>query len=443
MSIAGCSERESSPPTHSADSTDTPSSSRVSSSSPSATDRDLSAVLDAGSVNLYLRPPAPRTTVEQSAYVETSAAPTAEVPTAEGRAIARAIGDAITTLVPSIDEVRTGGRPLDRETARLAFGHGRPAASVAPTETGTAASSSPTAGQPLATALTTPPAAGAVNVVIGPGAAITQLTGTSLAPGECAIIDPQHERAELVATGRPTEWATTSRPDTQRVTAYQLRRETPQATPVVRIRTGTPGPTILILGGMHGDEVAGYRAANTVTTWAMTAGTVVVIPRANVPAIDRGTRTSSSDVDLNRQFPLDAPPSTPLAKQLYNCVVRHEPALVVDLHSSQGIWGEGGFGQAIFHSGDDTVANTLESVVAALNETVIPEARLPEYAYQAVESDGEPPGLFVTKVAHSLGTPACLHEVAEVDLDVSTQVAWTEAVVAHLLAAYDIRPVAD
>lgn len=52
------------------------------------------------------------------------------------------------------------------------------------------------------------------------------------------------------------------------------------------VRTAeTDGPTVMVIGGIHDNEVAGYKAAAKVTDMAIERGQLVTIPRANVAAI--------------------------------------------------------------------------------------------------------------------------------------------------------------
>jgi hypothetical protein len=56
----------------------------------------------------------------------------------------------------------------------------------------------------------------------------------------------------------------------------------PMDTPVYVLDSGGPGGTLVVLGGTHGDESAGYVAAVVLVEQArVTAGKVIVIPRAN------------------------------------------------------------------------------------------------------------------------------------------------------------------
>jgi predicted deacylase len=70
---------------------------------------------------------------------------------------------------------------------------------------------------------------------------------------------------------------------------------------------GGPGPTVLLLGGVHGDEYEGQieliRLANTLDPAAV-RGRVIVVPSANYPAAVAGRRTSPIDGgNLARLFP--------------------------------------------------------------------------------------------------------------------------------------------
>ncbi len=64
-----------------------------------------------------------------------------------------------------------------------------------------------------------------------------------------------------------------------------------------------PGPTILIQGGIQGDEPAGFLTAQVLACSTVTKGSLVVIPRANVPSILKHRR--QINVDLNRRFDKD------------------------------------------------------------------------------------------------------------------------------------------
>ena len=57
---------------------------------------------------------------------------------------------------------------------------------------------------------------------------------------------------------------------------------TPMDTPVFELRGAAPGGTVVVLGGTHGDEPAGYLAAVVLVEHArVAAGRLIVVPRAN------------------------------------------------------------------------------------------------------------------------------------------------------------------
>ncbi len=63
------------------------------------------------------------------------------------------------------------------------------------------------------------------------------------------------------------------------------------------------GPTILVQGGIQGDEISGVLTAEMLLHAKVKKGNLIVIPRANVPAILHYTR--GINVDLNRRFDKD------------------------------------------------------------------------------------------------------------------------------------------
>jgi len=63
------------------------------------------------------------------------------------------------------------------------------------------------------------------------------------------------------------------------------------------------GPTLLIFGGIHGDEKAGYLAADRFIGVRLEKGQMILVPRLNAVAIKRNTRQGLGG-DMNRLFDL-------------------------------------------------------------------------------------------------------------------------------------------
>ena len=107
--------------------------------------------------------------------------------------------------------------------------------------------------------------------------------------------------------------------------------------PVVVIN-GSPGPTVLLTAGTHGDEYEGQillqNLARTLTPSQVT-GRIIVMPALNMPAVLDSSRISPLDGgNLNRAYPGD-PDGTPtyaLADYLTRYVLPH-CTFAADLHS--------------------------------------------------------------------------------------------------------------
>ncbi len=103
--------------------------------------------------------------------------------------------------------------------------------------------------------------------------------------------------------------------------------------------SGTPGPTVLVTAGVHGDEPAGAYAAEQIRHWPIRRGRLVVLPRANPAALKVGKRfipgAPKTRRDLNRNFPRagqDEPARGERARALWGLATALAPDWVVDLH---------------------------------------------------------------------------------------------------------------
>ncbi|AGB38720.1 succinylglutamate desuccinylase/aspartoacylase family protein [Natronococcus occultus] len=225
-------------------------------------------------------------------------------------------------------------------------------------------------------------------------------------------------------------------------TTWTLRSGTRYETPVYVREAAEPGETVVVLGGVHGSELAGIEAAHSVREWSFERGTVVVVPEANAPAVREQTY-SGPDGDLNQQFPPEGEPTTPIADAIWSLLVELEPTAVIDMHSSMGIWGSSrgpsGFGQAIFPG----VAADARSIAARANRSLNGrEIRPSEYgsAYEFTLGNtlaGAHPRL-IHKVAVDLECAGYLTEVTRHDTTLETRTEWSEAVAATLLERHGI-----
>ncbi len=69
---------------------------------------------------------------------------------------------------------------------------------------------------------------------------------------------------------------------------------------VYRIKGDRPGKTLLIVGGIQGDEPGGFLAADFYADFFLETGNLIVVPRANFPSILKNERQINQD--MNRKF---------------------------------------------------------------------------------------------------------------------------------------------
>jgi hypothetical protein len=77
-------------------------------------------------------------------------------------------------------------------------------------------------------------------------------------------------------------------------------RDTPYELNVYKIRGRKDGPTMMIVGGIQGDEPGGFLSADLYIDLALKSGNLIVVPRANFNSIINFKRGSNGD--MNRKF---------------------------------------------------------------------------------------------------------------------------------------------
>ncbi|MGI6413174.1 MAG: M99 family carboxypeptidase catalytic domain-containing protein [Syntrophomonadaceae bacterium] len=106
------------------------------------------------------------------------------------------------------------------------------------------------------------------------------------------------------------------------------------ATDLYIIDSGIPGPVVMIVGGVHGSEIAGIRAATKMKDISIERGTLLVLPEANKRAVEVKKRTGPGGSDLNRNFPKtsNSNPSTTLSRAIYDVVKKYKVDWLMDMH---------------------------------------------------------------------------------------------------------------
>ncbi|MEA2063763.1 MAG: M14/M99 family metallopeptidase [Gemmatimonadota bacterium] len=160
---------------------------------------------------------------------------------------------------------------------------------------------------------------------------------------------------------------------------------------VYDIRGHEPGPTMMIIGGIQGNEPGGYLAADLYVDISLQKGNMIVVPRANFHAILLNQRGPNGD--MNRKFALSRARDTEtrIVEILKSLISRSD--VLLNLHDGSGFYREKHidnlhnpmrFGQSIIADAD--VYNGAESgkvirlgdiarrVCSAVNE-IIPEQK--------------------------------------------------------------------
>ena len=129
------------------------------------------------------------------------------------------------------------------------------------------------------------------------------------------------------------------------VETWTILEDSIYETTVYKFTSEIPGPRCVIVGGIHGDEVAGWKAALQLKDKRDFVGEVMIIPQASILACKREERYPGRGIgavngvtykDLNRNFPGD--PDGNVTKQIAyaisETVKSFNPDVIVDLHES-------------------------------------------------------------------------------------------------------------
>ncbi|MEX2356145.1 MAG: succinylglutamate desuccinylase/aspartoacylase family protein [Thermaerobacterales bacterium] len=243
--------------------------------------------------------------------------------------------------------------------------------------------------------------------------------------GHLTAVDTLLSELAMLHHGNPPELPSIS------FTTETLLRGTKYETTLYIIDSGEAGPTVWISGGVHGSEIAGWQAADQMVDWGVQRGKLLVLPQANVPAVDNSTRSGPGDPDLNRQFPN----RTAAARGIWAALERHEPDWVIDLHealSARNI-NSNSVGQTLIaYPHSDTIA-AGNAIFAQVN----PSISDPRYHFQVIQW---PVGGSLARAAGELlGARAGIFETTRL-VGLSTRLSWQIEFVERLLNHLDMGP---
>lgn len=100
-------------------------------------------------------------------------------------------------------------------------------------------------------------------------------------------------------------------------------------------KTGRGRPVVMIIGGIHGDEISGIEKAREFKEYKISKGTLVIIPEANKEAVRNGNRTEYYMQDLNRSFfQNNNDKSSKKAQEIIKVIEHYKPNIILDCHES-------------------------------------------------------------------------------------------------------------
>lgn len=157
--------------------------------------------------------------------------------------------------------------------------------------------------------------------------------------GEEVVIDPPYDfdPAEMVPSDFGDYFLDCDYPT--EVSTYLLAEGTDIENEVVVLKGQEEGPTIYIVAGVHGDEIAGWMTGNLVKKVGIKAGTVHILSPANRwgASAEPRVRFVTEKEDLNRSFPgsPDGTMAERVADSIYQDIQRVNPVFLFDLHEAR------------------------------------------------------------------------------------------------------------
>ncbi len=105
-------------------------------------------------------------------------------------------------------------------------------------------------------------------------------------------------------------------------------------TPIYYLNHGNKGTKVFIVGGIHGNEIAGIEVAKKIVEEKYIWANMVIIPMASIEACRLETRNPYYMMDLNRTFPgkKSGTDTEILAYEIFRVIELEKPDFVIDLH---------------------------------------------------------------------------------------------------------------
>jgi succinylglutamate desuccinylase len=214
------------------------------------------------------------------------------------------------------------------------------------------------------------------------------------------------------------------------ISAFTMARDPQRSAP-------EPGPTVLVVGGMHGNEPAPPRAVRELTRIDVPRGRWLLVPEANRLALANSSRHTPGDrfLDLNRSFPIASRP-TPrgvLGTALWRLLEQSQPDWVIDVHEGFDFHRRNprSVGSSVTYVPHSRVgacsARLARQLVDTVNSTIDDPAK--KFALLAPG----PEGSFARSATEALGVPSLVLETTRVGQPLGLRVAQHRALLAQAL----------
>ncbi len=159
-----------------------------------------------------------------------------------------------------------------------------------------------------------------------------------------------------------------------RQTVAELAQGAAFATKAYIYEADTPGLTVMVVGGVHGNEPAGALAAEKFMQVPVLRGTLIVIPRANTLALAKNIRTLPEIEDLNRAYPgkEGGTPAQRLTHDIVQLMHRYQVGMLLDLHEGYAFNAidKNSVGETILPGADDVSVLLAMDAVEYINRQI-------------------------------------------------------------------------
>lgn len=207
-------------------------------------------------------------------------------------------------------------------------------------------------------------------------------------------------------------------------------------TPYYVIDSNLPGPTIFIIGGTHGGELAGWQTALELLKRKPDRGKFIIVPKANKKGVELRYREIEGEGNLNRCYPgkEDGIPMEQMAFHIFSLIKETQPDLVLDLHESREfhLIDEKYVGQTLIASPDDMTLWIGMCVIDVLNEEITEEVE------RFTLLQGPVKGSTVWAVGKFTQIPAFTVETSR-KMELSSRINYQISVVKYMLKEFEVE----